>query len=324
MLTKTKPGWALPSSIATDESHFLKRRQICRSIAAGSILACGIPFSATASAISRKVIGSPRSRYPAERNTKYTLDRGITPEKITTTYNNFYEFGSHKNIWQAAQKLPIKPWQVVIDGLVEKEKLIDFEALLKQMPLEERLYRHRCVEAWAIAVPWTGFPIKELLRYARPLTSAKYLVMESFIDKERAPGQRQYWYPWPYREGITIAEAENELSIIGTGAYGKPMPKQNGAPLRLIVPWKYGFKQIKSIVRFTFTEKRPESFWQRIQPHEYGFWANVNPEVPHPRWSQATERLLGTGKRVPTQIYNGYGEQVAHLYATMKGENLFM
>ena len=324
MLTKTKPIWELPSSNATDESNFLKRRQLCQSIAAGSILSCGIPFAATASAISKRAINLQLSRYPAERNTKYTLDRGITPEKITTTYNNFYEFGSHKNIWQAAQKLPTQPWQVVIDGLVEKEKILDFEALLKQMPLEERLYRHRCVEAWAIAVPWTGFPIKELLRYARPLTSAKYLVMESFIDKEIARGQRQYWYPWPYREGITIKEAENELSIIGTGAYGKPMPKQNGAPLRLIVPWKYGFKQIKSIVRFTFTENRPESFWQRIQPHEYGFWANVNPEVPHPRWSQATERLLGTGKRVPTQIYNGYGEQVAHLYANIKGENLFM
>ncbi len=317
MLTKTKPGWALPSSIATDELHFLKRRQICRSIAAGSILACGIPFSATASAISRKVIGSPRSRYPAERNTKYTLDRGITPEKITTTYNNFYEFGSHKNIWQAAQKLAIKPWQVVIDGLVEKEKLIDFEALLKQMPLEERLYRHRCVEAWAIAVPWTGFPIKELLRYARPLTSAKYLVMESFIDKERAPGQRQYWYPWPYREGITIAEAENELSIIGTGAYGKPMPKQNGAPLRLIVPWKYGFKSIKSINTIKFVDKQPDATWSMLAPKEYGFYSNVNNSVDHPRWSQGTERRIGEFKRRKTLMFNGYEEEVSYMYEGM-------
>jgi len=324
VFTKAKPLWELRSSSATDESYFLRRRQLCQSIAAGSILSCGFPFNSTAYADLRREIDSPLSRYPAERNTKYKLDRGITPEKIATTYNNFYEFGSHKNIWQAAQKLRTQPWKVVIDGLVEKEKVIDFEMLLKQMPLEERLYRHRCVEAWAIAVPWTGFPIRELLHYARPLTSAKFMVMESFVDKETAHGQRQYWYPWPYREAVTIKEAQNELSMIGTGAYGKPMPKQNGAPLRLIVPWKYGFKQIKSIVRFTFAEKRPKSFWERIQPHEYGFWANVNPDVPHPRWSQSTERLLGTGRRVPTQIYNGYGEQVAHLYTAMRGENLFM
>jgi len=261
--------------------------------------------------------------YPANRNDAYTLDRDITPEKITTTYNNFYEFGSHKNIWSAAQKLKIRPWEVTIDGMVEKEQKVDIDTLLKAMPLEERLYRHRCVEAWAIAVPWTGFPMKALLDFAKPSGGAKYVVMETFLDKKMASGQRQFWYPWPYLEAITIEEAANELSMIGTGAYGKPMPKQNGAPLRLVVPWKYGFKQIKSIVRFYFTAKRPKSFWEQIQPREYGFWANVNPEVDHPRWSQATERLLGTGKRVPTRIYNGYAEQVAGLYANMKGQRIF-
>ena len=207
--------------------------------------------------------------------------------------------------------------------MVEKEMKVDIDTLLKAMPLEERLYRHRCVEAWAIAVPWTGFPLKALLDYARPMSGAKYLVMETFQDKKMAPGQRQFWYPWPYVETITIEEAANELSMMGTGAYGKPMAKQNGAPLRLVVPWKYGFKQIKSIVRFTFSDKKPKSFWEKVQGKEYGFWANVNPKVDHPRWSQATEKLLGTGKRVPTQLYNGYAEQVAGLYKGMEDQKIF-
>lgn len=175
-----------------------------------------------------------------------------------------------------------------------------------------------------MSVPWTGFPMKALVDYARPLSGAKYVVMRTFEDKSVAPGQRQFWYPWPYLDGITIEEATNELSMIGTGAYGKPMPKQNGAPLRLVVPWKYGFKQVKSIVRFTFTDKRPKSFWERVQAAEYGFWANVNPEVPHPRWSQATERVLGQEERVPTLLYNGYADYVADLYKDMKGEKLFI
>ena len=192
------------------------------------------------------------------------------------------------------------------------------------MQIEERLLRHRCVEAWSIAIPWTGFPLRKLVDMARPLSGAKYLVMQTFHDKKIAPGQRQFWYPWPYVEGLTLAEARNELTFICTGAYGKPMAKQNGAPLRLTAPWKFGFKSIKSITRFTFTDKMPKSFWMEIQGAEYGFWANVNPEVDHPRWSQATEKQLGTGKRVPTLLYNGYAEQVADLYKDMKGENLFM
>lgn len=321
MLTRSKPRWALPESAATPESAFFNRRELCKSIAAGTILAGPLlGFSRLASAAA-----DPSSDlYPAKRNGKYELDREVTPEKIATTYNNFYEFGSHKNIWRAAQKLKVRPWTVTFDGMVEKERTVDVDALLRGMALEERLYRHRCVEAWAMAVPWTGFPMKDLVDFARPLSSARYVVMETFTDKSIAPGQRQVWYPWPYLEGLTIEEAVNPLSVIGTGAYGKPMPKQNGAPLRLIAPWKYGFKQIKSIVRFTFTDKRPESFWERVQGNEYGFWANVNPEVPHPRWSQATERLLGADKRVPTLLYNGYAEEVAHLYKDMKGEKLFM
>ncbi len=323
MLTRSKPAWELPESAATPESVFLNRRELGKAMAAGTILAAGSPllgFVGPAYAADDPSAGL----YPAKRNDNYKLDRDITPEKIVTTYNNFYEFGSHKNIWQAAQKLPIRPWTVTFDGMVEKEKTVDIDTLLKAMPLEERLYRHRCVEAWAIAVPWTGFPMKALLDFAKPASGAKYVVMQTFEDKQIAPGQRQFWYPWPYLEGLTIEEAANELTLIGTGAYGKPMPKQNGAPLRLIAPWKYGFKQIKSIVRFTFTDKRPKSFWEDIQGAEYGFWANVNPEVDHPRWSQATEKLLGTGDRVPTLLYNGYAEQVAGLYTEIgKTEKIF-
>ena len=174
-----------------------------------------------------------------------------------------------------------------------------------------------------MAVPWSGFPLKALVDFARPLGSAKYLRMETFQNPEVAAGQKQTWYPWPYVEGLTLAEATNELAFIATGIYGKPMPKQNGAPLRLAVPWKYGFKSIKSIVRFTFTDQRPVSFWEEVAGREYGFWANVNPDVPHTRWSQATERVLGTNERVPTTIYNGYAEFVAHLYANLQGERLF-
>lgn len=175
-----------------------------------------------------------------------------------------------------------------------------------------------------MVIPWSGFPVRALVDFAQPQSGAKYLRMETFVRPKEAGGQRQFWYPWPYVEGLTMAEAANDLAFIGTGAYGKPMPKQMGAPLRLVVPWKYGFKSIKSIVRFTFTDQRPKTFWEAIGPDEYGFWANVNPEVAHPRWSQATEEVIGVGKRIPTQIYNGYGEFVADLYRDLPDEKLFM
>ena len=262
--------------------------------------------------------------YPVARNPRYTVERELTSEDDATTYNNFYEYGSHKNIWRAAQALKIRPWTVKFDGMVEQEREVDFDTLIAAMPLEERVYRHRCVEAWAMTVPWSGFPMAALVDYARPLGSARYVRMETFQDDE-APGFRQFWYPWPYVEGLTIEEATNEMAFMVTGLYGKPVPRQNGAPLRLAVPWKYGFKSLKSIVRLTFTDERPVSFWEELQDSEYGFWANVNPEVDHPRWSQATERLLGSGDRVPTRLYNGYGEFVAHLYDGLENtERLFM
>ncbi len=324
MLLRVRKGWELPESAATDESVFRQRRQLVKSVGLGSVLLAGGGMGLPALASTG---GDPSaSLYPVKRNEKYTLDRDLTEEKYAITYNNFYEFGSHKKISVAAQNLVIRPWTVKIDGAVEKELTVDIDALLKQMPLEERLYRFRCVEAWAMAVPWSGFPLKALVDFANPLGSAKYVQMETLADKKTMPGLNQFWYPWPYLEGLSIAEATNDLAFIATGLYGKPIPKQNGAPLRLAVPWKYGFKSIKSIVRFTFTEKRPVSFWEKTQGKEYGFWANVNPKVDHPRWSQATEQLLGKSGRVPTLLYNGYAEHVAHLYKDLQkseGDRLF-
>ena len=210
--------------------------------------------------------------------------------------------------------------------MVEKPFEIAVDDLIRKMPLEERLYRHRCVEAWAMAVPWTGFPMTAFLDLAKPLSAARYLCMETFLDKAVAPGQRQVWYPWPYVEGLTMQEAANELTFLVTGVYGKPLANQFGAPLRLAVPWKYGFKSAKSLVRFTFTDERPKSFWEALAANEYGFWANVNPQVPHPRWSQATEKVLGTDETRPTVLYNGYGEYVAGMYNGLddKKERLFV
>ena len=315
MLIRRKYGWEIPEALATDEDVFLNRR---RFMTAGLGLAAGLGLVAGAPGLARAAL-----TYPAPRNPRYVLDRPITDEAVNTSYNNFYEFGSHKRIASAAQKLKLSPWNIRIDGLVEKEMTLGFEDLLARVSLEERLYRHRCVEAWAMAVPWTGFPLSALLDIARPLSRAKFVRFETFKDPSMASGQKQFWYPWPYVEGVTMAEAANELAFMVTGAYGKPLPKQMGAPLRLALPWKYGFKSIKSITRISFTDKRPVGFWEKIQASEYGFWANVNPEVPHPRWSQATERLLGSDKRVKTKIYNGYGEFVASLYQGMEGEILF-
>ncbi len=293
MLIRSKRGWELPDSAATPEALFRDRRRLIQGLAAGPILLAAPAFLASG-AEAAKVSDDPSAGlYPVKRNPKYTVKRPMTDEDWATKYNNFYEFGSHKRSARWAEDLPIRPWTVRIDGMVEKPRTVDIDDLLKAMPLEERVYRLRCVEAWSMVVPWSGFPMKALVDFARPLSGAKYVRMETFLDKDVAPGQKQPWYPWPFIEGLTMAEATNELAFMVTGLYGKPVPRQNGAPLRLAVPWKYGFKSIKSLVRFSFTDQRPVNFWQEIQAREYGFWANVNPEVPHPRWSQATERPLG-------------------------------
>ena len=314
-------GWELPESEATPEAVFRDRRRLIQAAAAGSIASAAWPLAARAA--------TPESDptadlYPGPRNEAYTLDRPLTPEDVATTYNNFYEFGSSKGIWKRARdNLRIRPWTVHLDGDVEKPIEIGFDDLVRKLGVEERLYRHRCVEAWAMAVPWSGFPMAKLVEFAKPLAKAKYVRMETFNDPEMASGQKEFWYPWPYVEGVTMEEATNELAFIVTGLYGRPVPAQNGAPLRLALPWKYGFKSIKSIVRFTFTDEQPKSFWEKVQGREYGFWANVNPEVPHRRWSQATERMIGTDERRKTLLYNGYGEFVAYLYEGMDQRKLF-
>jgi sulfoxide reductase catalytic subunit YedY len=320
MLIRKKRGWELRESAATDEAVFHSRRLLLKGLAAGPILAAGLAGAVRAG---EAAPGPTAGLYPAPRNGKYKLDRSVTGEKDATTYNNFYEFGTDKDIVQEAQALKVEPWTVKIGGMVEKPLTIGFDDLVKKMGLEERLYRHRCVETWSMAVPWTGFPLSKLVDFARPLGSAKYLQMTTFMDPGMAPGQRAFFYPWPYVEGLTMAEARNELSFLVTGMYGKAVAKQDGAPLRLVVPWKYGFKSIKSIVLFEFTDKRPKSFWESLQGGEYGFWANVNPAVPHPRWSQADERVLGKSERVPTLIWNGYGEFVADMYKGLERERLF-
>ena len=322
MAIRQQRGWEIPEFLATPEDVFLNRRSLLKGVAAGAILAA--PLAASLSRAAIAAADPSAGLYPVGRNETYVLDRQLTGEEITSKYNNFYEFGSHKQIAKAAQQLVIRPWTVTIDGMVEQEKTVAIDDLLKAMSLEERLYRHRCVEAWSMTIPWSGFPLKALVDYARPLGSAKYVAFETFKDADIAPGQRQVWYPWPYTEGLTIAEATNELAFMVTGAYGKPMAKQFGSPLRLAVPWKYGFKHIKSIVRMTFTDERPKTFWETLAADEYGFWANVNPEVDHPRWSQASERFLATGERVPTLLYNGYTEFVGDLYKGLAGEKLYM
>ena len=315
-------GWEIPERLATPEHLVFNRRNFLIGGASALALAPGAAYAQRASDVAN--LPDPTADlYPAKLNAKYPLDRPITAEKINANYNNFYEFNSTKNVAAQAQKLPIRPWMVKIDGMVEKPIEIGIDELIRKMTLEERTYRHRCVEAWGMAIAWTGFPFAKLVDFARPLGSAKYVRMETFMDSKVAPGQRQTWYPWPYVEGLSMAEATNDLAFLATGAYGHPMAKQHGAPLRLAVPWKYGFKSIKSIVRFSFTEQRPKGMWEALQAAEYGFWANVNPEVPHPRWSQATEEVIGTGERRPTLIYNGYGEFVAGIYKGLESERLW-
>ena len=311
-----RKGWEIPASQVTPEAIAMNRRALL-GVGTASILAPALIGTAHAQATALAPIPG------LARNPAFDAGRAMTEEREAITFNNYYEFGSSKNIVRAAQALPMKPWKIKLDGMIKTPRDIDIEELLKSVSLEERVYRHRCVEAWAMTVPWAGFPISQLLKLVEPLGSAKYVVFTTASDKSM-PGLRQSWYPWPYTEGVTIEEAANDLAFLATGLYGKAMPPQNGGPIRLVLPWKYGFKGAKSIARITLTDQRPKTFWETIQAQEYGFWANVNPEVPHPRWSQATERLLGSDERVPTKIYNGYGDFVASLYAGKEKERLFI
>jgi methionine sulfoxide reductase catalytic subunit len=330
MAIKRRKPWQISGLAATSEKAYWGRRGL---LAAASLAGlAGLGYMA-----SRRDVAQPPPHaaatdttgdlYPARRNERYVLDRELTDETLVTSYNNYYEFGSSKNIWRQAQELPMRPWEIRIDGLVDAPRVVAIDDLIRRMGLEERLYRFRCVEAWAMALPWTGFALKALIDWASPRSAARYVRFETFLNPDVAPGQRAEWYPWPYVEGLSIAEATHELAFIATGLFGKPLAPQNGGPMRLVVPWKYGFKSGKSLARISFTAERPETFWEAIAPDEYGFWANVNPGFHHPRWSQAREFVLGTDpdKRVPTQLFNGYGDMVAELYRTpeFRGELLY-
>jgi methionine sulfoxide reductase catalytic subunit len=315
-----KKGWEIAESLATPESVYLRRREFLKgtlltsAATVGALYGCG---PAVPPKTPPAVIWSERDKtiYPAKRNPDYELDRPMTPENIASTYNNFYEFGSDKtDPVNYAQKLNTRPWAIQVKGLVNKPMTFDMDDLLKIMPIEERVCRLRCVEAWAMAVPWTGFPFSELLKRVEPKAEATHVKLETFYTPFTAQGQLAFWEPWPYVEGLTLSEAMNELAFLATGIYGHPLPKQHGAPVRLIVPWKYGFKNIKSIVKIELVNYRPATFWNTLQGLEYDFTANVDPRIPHPRWPQTRETMIGTGDIRPTLLYNGYEKFVANLY----------
>ena len=317
---KISKGWEISGNLATPESVYMRRREFLKGAALTTLATTALltgctsrPHDPDAEIVLSEV---EKEIYPAKRNDKFKLDRPLTSETVAASYNNFYEFTSVKeDVIVHAQALVKRPWAVEVTGLVKKPKTYDIDDLLKTMPMEERLYRLRCVEAWAMAVPWTGFPLKSLLKEVEPLSKATHVRMTTFYKPFTAQGQLAFWEPWPYVEGLTVQEAMNDLAFMAVGIYGHPLPKQHGAPLRLVVPWKYGFKSIKSVIKIELVDYRPATFWNTLQGLEYEFTANVDPKVPHPRWSQSKEKMIGTGEVRPTLPYNGYGEHVARLYA---------
>jgi methionine sulfoxide reductase catalytic subunit len=316
-----KPKWQIHKLSITPETLFRERRQILKAaglltigFSAGIGSGCGPARDAPE--VGAQEIPPALEKYPAPRNARFVLDRAITDEAYAASYNNYYEFSAFKGrVYRHASKLRTHPWQIEIGGLVDKPRIFDVEELIRAMPIEERLYRFRCVEAWAMAVPWTGFALKSLIQRVQPLSAARYVRFVTFFRPGEASNQNPSRGPWPYTEGLSLDEATNELSILATGMYGHPLSKQNGAPLRLVAPWKYGFKSIKGIMKIEFTAEKPRTFWNSNRPNEYDFGANVDPRVPHPRWSQAHEKLIDSGERRATLPYNGYGEWVAKLYA---------
>ena len=309
------PRWRISERGITPESAYRNRRTFLQQM---GLLGTGLLGAANwGIAAEPPASAAAAGKYPAPRNSKFD-GKGLTLSDagVTAEYNNFYEFSTSKDrVHRLVGSFITDPWSVRIDGLCEKPMTVDARELLGQFPLEERVYRFRCVEAWAMTVPWTGFPLSRLLKSVEPKSEAKFVRFTTAMRPEQMPGiARLKGYPWPYTEGLRLDEAMNDLVLVASGIYGKPLPKQNGAPLRLVVPWKYGYKSIKSVVRIELVAKQPETLWETLAPDEYPFESNVDPKVPHPRWSQASERLIDTGDRVATLPYNGYGEQVASLY----------
>jgi len=304
------------SSEITPEHIYRSRRQFLKAmgvLGAGALLtACG-PLAPGQS-------GAPQAT-PADLQTVAQtdeLDDPLNSYEAITNYNNYYEFTTDKELVAVlASDFQSSPWQVEVTGLVNNPKTFGLEDLLKSFPQEERIYRLRCVEGWSMVIPWNGFPLSALLKQVDPTSQAKYVRFVTRYDPDIYPGQNSRFYPWPYQEGLRLDEAMHDLTILATGLYGKELPPQNGAPVRLVVPWKYGFKSIKAIIRIELVAEQPATLWSTVAPHEYGFYANVNPDVPHPRWSQASERRIGESGRRPTLLFNGYAEEVAHLYKDM-------
>ncbi|MFO1375964.1 MAG: protein-methionine-sulfoxide reductase catalytic subunit MsrP [Steroidobacteraceae bacterium] len=305
----------IPSSQITPEHRYWSRRElILAGIGSAAGLAGGVPGAAAAF----ELVDPPLQ---FRRNPRYSTNERPNRFEEVTQYNNFYEFGSDKtDPYANADSLRTRPWKVAIEGEAEWLGEFDLDEILKPHPLEERIYRLRCVEAWSMVIPWIGFPLGELIKRCRPTAKAKYVEFTTLYDPKQMPGQRSHVLRWPYVEGLRLDEAMHPLALLAVGLYGRVLPNQNGAPLRLVVPWKYGFKSIKSIVKLRFTAIRPRTAWERSAPLEYGFYANVNPAVDHPRWSQKRERRIGSGLlfgKEPTLPFNGYAEQVAHLYRGM-------
>ena len=306
-----KPSDVRPSEI-TSKDNYLNRREFLRASAiAGSGLATGSSMAAV-------IPEGELAKLPEVRKSEFSTTEEPNSYDDITTYNNFYEFGTGKDDpYRNSGDFQPRPWSIKVDGHAEVTGTFNLEDFVKPHTLEERVYRMRCVEAWSMVIPWVGIPLAEIIKRFRPTSSAKYVAFETVYRPKQMPGQRYPVLDWPYREGLTIAEATNPLTILAVGVYGEVLPNQNGAPLRLVVPWKYGFKGIKSIVRMSFVDRQPATSWEMANSREYGFYANVNPNVSHPRWSQARERRIGAGffaEKIPTQMFNGYGEHVAHLY----------
>jgi sulfoxide reductase catalytic subunit YedY len=316
-----RSDWWIPEWRVTPETVFFNRRRFLRQmgvagagILSGALAGCSRAETPAATSASTNSTALAKG-YPAPRNTEFAPDWRFTDEKVAGHYNNFYEFTLSKNVYRYVDKFVTAPWPIQIGGLVEKPMTVDARELVEMFGLEERIYRLRCVEAWAMIVPWTGFQLSKLIEKIAPRPEAKFVRFETFNRPEQSPGMAEApGYPWPYFEGLRLDEAMNPLTLVATGIYGKPLPKQHGAPIRIVVPWKYGYKSIKSIVKIEFIAKQPKAFWETLQPNEYPFESNVNPNVSHPRWSQATERMIDTSDRVKTQLYNGYGKYVSSLY----------
>jgi sulfoxide reductase catalytic subunit YedY len=306
-----KPSDIRPSDITSKDNYLNRRDFITAGVAAGSI-------ALVPPALGAVVPRDKFARLPDVGKSEFSTDETPTGYDDVTTYNNYWEFGTQKQD-PAIHSTDFEPhpWRITVDGHAEKTGSFHFDDFIKPFDLEERICRMRCVEAWSMVIPWVGISLADVVKHYQPTSKAKFVAFETLHDPVRMPGQRRRVLDWPYREGLTIAEATNPLAILAVGLYGEALPNPNGAPIRLVVPWKYGFKGIKGIVRISFVDKQPPSSWNLAQPHEYGFYANVNPEVDHPRWSQARERRIGSGRfaaKQPTPMFNGYGEQVAHLY----------